>query len=143
MLLDLQQLKTHKAHNLNIICLCVCVRFIVQLYMTVCNSMDCSQPGSFCPWGSPGRNTVVVSHALLQGILPNQGSKSALPHYRQLLCRLSHQGSIICLGIVFLAFILLGVLWASHIFSLICDTNLGIFSVIITPSIFFPLFCYW
>ena len=71
------------------------------------------------------------------GILPNQGSKLSLPHDRQLLCHLSHQGSILCLGIVFLVFILLGILWASHIFSLIYDANLGIVSVIITSSIFF------
>ena len=27
-----------------------------------------------CPWGSPGKNTVVGCHALLQGIFPTQGS---------------------------------------------------------------------
>ena len=27
-----------------------------------------------CPWNSPGKNTGVGSHSLLQGIFPNQGS---------------------------------------------------------------------
>ena len=34
--------------------------------------MDCSPPGS-CPWDSPGKNTGVGCHALLQGIFPTQG----------------------------------------------------------------------
>ena len=32
--------------------------------------MDCSPPG--CPWDSPGKNTEVGRHALLQGIFPIQ-----------------------------------------------------------------------
>ena len=32
------------------------------------------QPASFlCPWNSPGRNTGVGCHSLLQGIFPTQG----------------------------------------------------------------------
>ena len=34
--------------------------------------------GLFCPWGSPGKNTGVGCHALLQGIFPTQGSNSRL-----------------------------------------------------------------
>ena len=34
-------------------------------------------------------------HFLLQGIFPNQGSNPGLPHCRQTLYRLSHQGSTI------------------------------------------------
>ena len=30
--------------------------------------MDCSLPDSVCPWDSPGKNTEVSFHALLQGI---------------------------------------------------------------------------
>ena len=29
--------------------------------------------GLLCPWGSPGKNTRVGSHCLLQGIFPSQG----------------------------------------------------------------------
>ena len=42
---------------------------------------------------SPGKNTGVDCHFLLQGIFPTQGSNSHLPHYGQMLYPLSHQGS--------------------------------------------------
>ena len=45
------------------------------------------------PWNSPGQNTGVGSHALLQGIFPTQGLNPGLPHCRQILYQLSHQGS--------------------------------------------------
>ena len=52
------------------------------------------QPGRLlCPWDSPGKNAGVGCHALLQGIFPTQGSNSGLPHCRQILYPLSHQGS--------------------------------------------------
>ena len=44
-----------------------------------------------CPWASPGKNTGVGCHALLQGIFPAQGSNSGLPHCRGILYHLSHQ----------------------------------------------------
>jgi len=34
---------------------------------------------------SPGKNTGVDCHALLQGIFPTQGSNPGLPHCRQIL----------------------------------------------------------
>ena len=46
-----------------------------------------------CPWNSPGKNTIVGCHALLQGILLTQGSNLGLLHCRQILYRLRHQGS--------------------------------------------------
>ena len=46
-----------------------------------------------CPWNSPGRSTSVGSLSLLQGIFPTQGSNPGLPHCRQILYCLSHQGS--------------------------------------------------
>ena len=46
-----------------------------------------------CPWNSPGQNTGEGSHSLLQGIFPTQGSNPGLPHCRQILYQLSHQGS--------------------------------------------------
>ena len=45
--------------------------------------MDSSLIGLFCPWNSPGRNTGVGSHFLLQGIFPIQSLNLALPHCRQ------------------------------------------------------------
>ena len=45
------------------------------------------------PWAPPGKNTGVGCHAFLQGIFPTQGSHPGLPHCRQILYHLSHQGS--------------------------------------------------
>ena len=47
-----------------------------------------------CPWDSPGKNIWVGSQSLLQGIFPTQGSNPGLLHCRQILYRLSHQGSL-------------------------------------------------
>ena len=49
---------------------------------------------AFCPWNSPGKNTGVCSHFLLQGIFPTPGRDPNLWHCRQILYHLSHQGSI-------------------------------------------------
>ena len=46
-----------------------------------------------CPWDSPGKNTGVGCHFLLQRIFPTQGMNPDLLHYRQILYHLSHQGS--------------------------------------------------
>ena len=46
-----------------------------------------------CPWDSPGKNTGVGCHALFQEIFPTQGLNLGLPHCRQILYHLSHQGS--------------------------------------------------
>ena len=46
-----------------------------------------------CLWESPGKNTGMGSHSLLQGIFPTQGSNPCLPHCRQTLYHLSHQES--------------------------------------------------
>ena len=45
-----------------------------------------------CPWDSPGKNTGVGSHFLLQGIFLTQGSNLGLLYCRQSLPCLSHQG---------------------------------------------------
>ena len=47
----------------------------------------------FCPRNSPGKNTGVGSHVLLQGIFPTQGLNLGLPHCRQILYCLSQQES--------------------------------------------------
>ena len=46
-----------------------------------------------CLWDSPGKNTGVACHFLLQGIFPTQGSNPGLLSCRQTLYPLSHQGS--------------------------------------------------
>ena len=45
------------------------------------------------PWNSPGKNTGMGCYFLLQGIFPTQGLNPGLPHYRQILYHLRHQGS--------------------------------------------------
>ena len=45
------------------------------------------------PWDFPGKNTGVSCHFLLQETFPTQGLNPGLPHCRQTLYRLSHQGS--------------------------------------------------
>ena len=50
----------------------------LQLCLILCNPMDCSPPGSSVYGDSPGKNTRVSCHALLQGISPTQGSNQNL-----------------------------------------------------------------
>ena len=57
------------------------VRLFATLWTVACHH--------FCPWDSPGKNTGVGCHALLQGILPIQGLNLCLLwllHSRQILC---------------------------------------------------------
>ena len=63
-------------------------------YSVVSNSLwppEASRP--LCLWDSPGKNTGVDCHSHFQGIFPTQGLNSGLPHCRQMLYHLSHQGS--------------------------------------------------
>ena len=51
------------------------------------------QPTRFlCPQDSPGKNTGVGCHFLLQGIFPTQESNPGLLYCRQMIYSLSHQG---------------------------------------------------
>ena len=81
------------------VCVCYAVLCLVtQLYLTLCNPMDCNPPGTSVHGDSPGKNTGVGCHALLQGIFPTLGSNSALLHCRRILYQLIYQGSpISCL----------------------------------------------
>ena len=58
--------------------------------------------GLLYPWNSPGKDTGVGCHFLLQGIFPTQGSNPDLLHCRQTLYCLSHQGSFVVKAMVFL-----------------------------------------
>ena len=51
---------------------------------TPCNLVNYSPPGSSVHGDSPGKNTGVSCHALLQGIFPTQGSNPGLPHCKQI-----------------------------------------------------------
>ena len=47
----------------------------------------------FCPWDSPGKNTGVGCHSLLQGLFLTHGSNLGLLNCRQILYCLNHQGN--------------------------------------------------
>ena len=66
---------------------------VAQLCPILWDPMDRSPPCSSVHGNSPGQNTGVGCHALLQGIFPTQGSSTGLPHCRQSLYCLSHQES--------------------------------------------------
>ena len=70
---------------------------VAQLYPSLCNPMDRSLPDSSVHGDSPGQNTGVGYHTLLQGIFPTQGSHPDFPYCRWILSYLSHQGSFFCL----------------------------------------------
>ena len=65
----------------------------LQSCPTLVTSMDCSPPGSSVHGIFPGKNTGVGWHFLLQGIFPTQELNPGLLHYRQILYRLSYEGS--------------------------------------------------
>ena len=48
---------------------------VTQSCLTLCNTIDCSLLGASVHGDSPGKNTGVGCHALLQGSLPNPGIK--------------------------------------------------------------------
>ena len=61
---------------------------------TLCDPMDYSPPESSVPGESPGKNTGVGCHALLQGIFPAQVSNPGLLPCRQILHPLSQSGRL-------------------------------------------------
>ena len=70
--------------------------FVLCVYSIMSNSL---QPHGLkltrllLPWDFPGKNTGVGCHFLLQEIFLIQGLNPGLPHCRQTLYQLSHQGS--------------------------------------------------
>ena len=77
---------------------------VAQSCPTLCDPMYCSSPGSSVLGGSPGKNTGVGCHALLQGIFLTQGLNPGLTCGRRILYCLSHQGiciSMSCLKSIF------------------------------------------
>ena len=63
---------------------------VTQSCLTLCDLMDCSLPGSSVHGDSPGKNTGVGCHSLLQQIFPTWGWNPGLLHCRQILYHLSH-----------------------------------------------------
>ena len=61
-------------------------------HVGLCDPMDCGLPGSSIH-GIFQARVLEWGAILLQGIFPTQGWNPGLPHCRQMLSRLSHQGS--------------------------------------------------
>ena len=55
---------------------------VAQSCLTPCDSLDCSPPGSLCPWDSPGKNIEMGCSAFLQGTFSTQGGNPGLLHCR-------------------------------------------------------------
>ena len=72
---------------------CAVLCLVAQLCPTLCDPMYCSPSGFFVHEHTPGKNTRVGCHALLQGIFLTQGQNPGLPLCRQILYCLIHQGS--------------------------------------------------
>ena len=71
---------------------------MLQLCLTLCDPRDCSLPGSYVPWISPGKNTGVGCHFLFQEIFWTQGLNPCPLHWQVDSLPLSHLGSLyICL----------------------------------------------
>ena len=58
---------------------------LLQSWLTLCDLRDFQEPARLlCPWDSPGKNTGVGCHFLLQGIFPTQRLNLcflSLPHW--------------------------------------------------------------
>ena len=68
-----------------------CLWFLIHS-LWLRNPVNCSPPGFSVHGDSPGKNTGVGCRVLLR-IVPTQGLNPGLPHWRWILCHLSHQGN--------------------------------------------------
>ena len=78
------------------VCVCVCVSLFTHVLSHVwllCYPMDHSPPGSSVHGDSPGKNTRVGCHSLLQGLFPAQGSNPGLLHWQMDSLPLHHWSS--------------------------------------------------
>ena len=71
--------------NVSLYVYCAVLFLVIQLCPILCDTVDCSLPGSSVHGDSPGNNTGVGCHVLLQGFFPTQGWKLCLLHCRQIL----------------------------------------------------------
>jgi len=116
----------------------------------------CDPHGLYSPWDSPGQNTGVGSLFLLQGIFLTQELNQGLSHCRQFFTGWATREVsvslvltyliIMCFGIIFSMFLMLGIHWASWICGFILFISFGENSLIVSSNIspLFPLFlCFW
>ena len=72
----------------------MCFCLVTQSCPTLCNPMDCNPPGSCVHGDSPGKNTGVGCHSLLQEILPIQGSNLDLLYCRFFIVWVTREAQI-------------------------------------------------
>ena len=101
------------------LCVCVCVCAHVRVCVS-CSVMSDSlwphglSPARFlCPWNSPGKNTGMDCHSLLQRNFPTQESNPVLMHGEQILYRLSYRK--VCSLILFLNYSCYPYHWTSQV----------------------------
>ena len=73
---------------------CVCVRSVTAVVSASLQTPGLSLPGTYVHGNSPGKNTGMGCHSIIQGIFPVQGLNPHFLHCRQILYLLSHQGSL-------------------------------------------------
>ena len=69
----------------------ICACLVTRSCLTLCDSIDCSPQGFSVHEDSPGKNTGVGCHALLQGIFPTQELNQGPLLCRQIRYQLSYQ----------------------------------------------------
>ena len=74
-----------------LVCICAVLCLVTQSCLTLCDPMRCSLP-AFCLWEFPRQEYWSGLPCPPAGIFPNRGSNLGLPHCRQILYRVSHQG---------------------------------------------------
>ena len=57
----------------------MCMYLITQLYPTLCDFHGQNSARLLCPWGSPGKNTGIGCHFLLQRILSKPDFETVSP----------------------------------------------------------------
>ena len=75
------------------VCVCVCVHLVAQLCLNLCDHRDCNPSVSFVHRILQARILEWVAIPFSGGIFLTQGSNPGLPHCRQTLYCLCHQGS--------------------------------------------------
>ena len=73
-------------------CCCCCFCLVTKSCPTLLQRHGLQLAKLLCPWDSPGKNTGVGCHALLQGIFPTQGIEPMPPVWQAGSLQLSHQG---------------------------------------------------
>ena len=77
--------------NTSTIMVCIIYVFIVSVSQSSFQPHGSLEPSRIpSPWNSPGKNTRVTGHSLLQRIFPTQGSNPGFLHCRHILYHLSH-----------------------------------------------------